>query len=275
MDVAILGCGPAGLMAAHAAVLARHRPVIYSRKQKSKMFGAMYLHKPIPSLLTSGGYVLLINVIKSGTKEGYAYNVYGDREHEVSWDSIESPTTAGFDLRATYDELWDRYVGLIEEWELGARQMVSLINSYPLVLSTIPAPALCQTPRMHEFEGQPIWVMHGDGSMNLIPGVNDGNMMYYNGYEHDGSGPTGTYGFDWYRFSQINRYQAWEYSREPHPTDMTDGMKIDTGVKPQQTNCDCWLNYNNYHRLGRFGKWQRGILTHHAFDEAKEILDAL
>ena len=51
MIVAILGCGPTGLVAAHACAM-KHIPfVIFSKKRKSFLFGSQYLHEPIPGVI--------------------------------------------------------------------------------------------------------------------------------------------------------------------------------------------------------------------------------
>jgi len=51
MRIAVLGCGPAGLMSAHAAMVATESEAdlaIFSTKRKSPLYGAQYLHQPIP-----------------------------------------------------------------------------------------------------------------------------------------------------------------------------------------------------------------------------------
>jgi hypothetical protein len=73
----------------------------------------------------------------------------------------------------------------------------------------------------------------------------------------------------WYRYSQIREYQAWEYTRQPGEV---QGYKITRGIKPISTNCDCWESYDNFHRIGRFGKWTKGVLVHHAYHETLETL---
>jgi hypothetical protein len=269
MKVAILGCGPAGLLAAHAVARAGHEPNVYSHKVKSQMFGAMYLHRAIPGI-TSDNPELEIRVIKSGTREGYANKVYGDPSAPVSWDLFEPGVVPGWDLAKAYDKLWEMYEHTIVSEDVTPYLADLKTKVYPLVFSTVPLTTLCREPRaMHEFTKQDIWVLHGPGD-HLILGVNDNNMMYYSGDDPLGKlspliGPT------WYRFSQINKYQAWEYASDPQldPDEVMDGMTISTGIKPLTNNCDC---HPEIVRLGRFGKWQKGVLTHHAFEEAQNAL---
>ena len=50
MNVAVLGCGPAGLIAAWAAEQAGADVQIYSKKVQSIIPGSQYLHGPIPGV---------------------------------------------------------------------------------------------------------------------------------------------------------------------------------------------------------------------------------
>src|SRR4051812_13279456 len=281
-QVAVLGSGPAGLLAALAVKHAGQDPIIFAKGEKSAMFGAMYLHRAIPGIHEQDHPDFDIDVMKVGSKEGYAYNVYGDRDAPCSWEQFESGYTPGWDLRKTYDFLWDEMLPKIRVFELNAQHIGSICANYPLVLSTMPAPAYCV--QGHTFEKQDIWVVHGEGT-HLIEDVNDGNIMYYNGIPHDGSFRAQvdedidsdedhqyTIGHDWYRFSQINRYQAWEFPREPNgeweggsSPPLASGRTLSEGIKPLRNNCTCFTGYKSFVRLGRFGQWRKGVLTHHAY----------
>jgi hypothetical protein len=275
-------------LAALATEQAGHDPIIFSKDNfKSPMFGAMYLHEAIPGLNDPLVPDFEIDVIKVGSREGYAYNVYRNREAPCSWDVISPGPTPAWDLAAAYSKLWERYLPNIREYQIGPSDMGVIANNYPVVFSSIPAPAICN--KQHEFLSQDIWVIHGP-HINPIEGVNDGNMMYYNGVPWDGSfaamtddytsndghgyGPTYMRGHDWYRFSQINGYQAWEYSR-PETVAEDNPRTLSTGKKPLATTCHCWEQYPSFYRIGRFGTWRKGVLTHHAYREAQEVLRAL
>lgn len=293
-EVAILGSGPAGLFAALAAEQSGLKPVIFSEGQKSEMFGAMYLHRAIPGLSDPVTPDFDINIIKNGTSEGYAYNVYGSQTHSCSWDSIGESIAPAWDLKAHYDLLWDRYEKSIRRHKISPLNVGSICNNYRLVLCSIPAPAICD--RAHRFEAQDIWIIHGRGD-HLLPGINDDNMMYYNGVPWDGSfqvisndiksddehghGATFMRGHEWYRFSQINKYQAWEYSRKPDwQWEEEEGITgydrhMSEGQKPLWTSCNCWMEYKSFNRIGRFGTWQKGVLTHHAYEQTLELCRAL
>lgn len=272
-QVAILGSGPAGLLAALACEQNGQEPVIFSKGDKSPMFGAMYLHEPIPGLT---GDILepdsTISVIKQGTREGYAENVYGDPNAPCSWDSIPGGDTPAWNLHKAYDKLWERYGPTIRRQTLDADSATVISRGFKLTLCSVPAPVICFRPYTHRFEKQSIWVVHGPGKA-LIKDVNDHDIMYYNGTTiRDG-------GFHWYRFSQINQYQAWEYSY-PHEDHLTEeeanwGRELSEGIKPLTTTCNCFIDNPRFVRIGRFGKWTKGVLTHHAYADATEAIRAL
>jgi hypothetical protein len=252
MRVAILGCGPAGLMAAHAVVRAGHTPHIYSKKVKSKMFGAMYLHRSLPDI-TSEEADFIMSIMKAGTAGEYAEKVYGDPEAPVSWDKFEAGYSPAWDLSLAYDELWGRYHAMIRDETLDIDYIAQLETEYDIVISSIPATSLCLGG--HEFRSQHIWVQHGEDYRPLGPDY----IMYYMG------DPT----VDWYRFSRIGHYSSWEYSRKPEDGVDTDKFVLSWGKKPLETDCDC---FPDIMRVGRFGRWEKGILTHHAFEEVEIAL---
>jgi hypothetical protein len=262
MNVAILGCGPSGLLAARAADVRGHKVDLYSRKVKSEINGAMFMHASIPGI-SDVAPEFMIDIIKSGVREGYAENVYGDPSHPVSWDKFEGGPFPAWDLRAAYDKLWERWEGRILSIEITQAILLSLIETYDKVISTVPANAICALPDVHRFDSQRIWIERMEGG--LIERVNDDNLMYYNGYTRDGK--YGMIGPPWYRYCQINGLRSWEYARPPSGDSIADSMV--EGYKPTGTNCDCWPQIM---KLGRFGAWQKQVLTHHVYEAAYHAL---
>src|SRR5262245_15995908 len=85
--VVVLGCGPAGLLAAHAASLYGCDVRILSIRQPSIISGAQFLHEHIPGVTGDiDGHVLFM---KAGTAGGYAKKVYGNSRIPTSWDLWE------------------------------------------------------------------------------------------------------------------------------------------------------------------------------------------
>lgn len=244
MRVAILGCGPAGLFAAHAAVYMGHEPFIYSVKQKSSIPGAVYLHHQIPEV-TGKDPDGVVTFRREGTRDGYAVKVYGNAAAPVSWDTFPSGRYSAWSMMAAYDQLWDLYGSSVIDGRLDADLLDGLEQSYPLVISSIPARALCENT-YHFFNGQQVWITN-----EPVEGCRD-NEIIYNGYEP----------VPWYRTSRIFGYGATEY-----PSAVTGAF---TGAKPTGTNCDC---HPGIKRVGRFGQWRKGVLVHHAYQQAAELID--
>src|SRR4249920_625426 len=158
--VVILGCGPAGLAAATAVVSSGREAVIISNTdQPSRIYGCQYLHAPVPGYVSVGH--VRVSYRLTGTAEQYRRKVYGDSWHgKVSPEDFAGDHDA-WDIRETYERMWkdlitDQQVGLIVTRVLKGR--IPLIHSlHPeLVVSTIPAQALCYQPK-HEFGTYTIW----------------------------------------------------------------------------------------------------------------------
>lgn len=253
MRVVIFGCGPAGLVAAHAAALAGHEIRIASKGAvMSEPGGAQYLHAPIDGLSASLSPEDKITVLKSGTAEGYAMKVYGDPYHPVSWDRYERhESVSAWDLRAAYRRAVDLYGDGVEDVDIDAMNWQEVADGADLVVSTIPRPVLCQYPELHMFE-------YGRIRTESTPTATGagGWYIHYNGAPEDG----------WYRRSAIFGWAATEWhADEPG----SPGSKIIR--KPTRHTCDC----NNVRWLlqtGRYGRWSKNILIDDVWDEVRRAM---
>ena len=260
MKVAVLGCGPTGMIAAHAAATLGHDVAIISRRLYSATFGAMYLHIPIPGI-SPDKPEMEIKVVKLGTREGYAENVYNDRNAEVSWDKFNDGPTPGWDLALAYEKLWRKYESRIIDVNITGSKIAQVVDEYDIVFSTIPQNSICED-WSHKFESVEICVLHGPNKQ-----AGEANVMYYNGLTPNGLG-------SWYRYSLIRGYQSWEYSALHTPAYILhryprDGITFTHGIKPLSTNCMC---HPEIWRLGRFGKWNKHTFTHHGYEEVSNAL---
>lgn len=260
--VHILGCGPAGLAAAHAATLAGYDVRIFSRARKSHMFGAQYLHKAIPGI--DCGRPVEVKYTLRGTVEKYRRKVYG-----IDYDGDVSPGTLpenhmAWDIRRAYDSLWDAYGHDIEfdgnitpAWMWANRFMRPMISS-------IPKRSLCLGHPTCGFQSVGIWAAgeapeRGVRFGRFIDGVEvpDGTVLC----NADGE-PS------WYRASRIFGHATIEWSWNDGPT-----AAVPAAVeKPISNTCDCWPDVL---RVGRYGKWTKGILVHHAFEETQKWIQSL
>lgn len=243
--VVILGAGPAGLLAAHAVALAGREPVIFSAPEpltneplKSQVGAATYLHSAIPDL-TSAEPDDSITFEKIGTRAGYALKVYGDKDARCSWEKFHG-THPAWALQPAYDDLWVRYSDRIVPQQVNAALVRDMIDSFPLVISTIHAMAICEAG--HSFPSRPIWVT--DESLEMPD-----QMILYDGR-------VGTVG-DRYRSSRVFGCDSTEYARE------VPGSR--SGIKVQPTDCDCFAG--DVVRAGRWGEWKPGVLVDHAFQK--------
>lgn len=253
MKVAILGCGPAGLLAAYAAELHGHAPIVFSRKVKSVMPGAQYIHAAIPGLTYNE---VAIKYAKLGTREGYAQKVYGSPDAPCSWDAFPEGVVPGYDMVAAYDALWDRYKPIVLDGLVDHELLAMVQQKYDMVFSAVPAPLLCYGDCF--FRSQTIWVAktHRD----ICEQLGD-PCIIYNGQESD----------LYYRTSLLNGVGATEYS-DASLNVVRRGELVPPLVraqKPLDNNCRCRPNII---RIGRFGQWKKGVLVHDAFKEACDAL---
>lgn len=257
MKIAVLGCGPAGLMAVHGvrAVRPEADVAIFSKARKSHMFGAQYLHEPIPGLearKTTVDYQL------RGSMDDYRRKVYGPK-----WDGKVSPDDYigehdAWNIRDAYDQLWSLYGDWVNDVQIDPAGVRALYDDhkFDLVVNTIPLDILCH--RGHSFGAVEI-VAAGDAPEHGVKV----SSMYHCPYDtvvcNGESAPS------WYRMSRIFDYTTVEWP---------GGLKVPVNsaanvVKPTFNNCDCWPDML---KVGRYGSWTKGVLSHEAFFKVKEAL---
>jgi len=250
MKVAILGAGPSGLLTAWAVERSGHEPVIYGRRHKSVVSPSMFLMKEIPGLSL---VEFNLDIEVRGTAEGYAKRVYRNGEMQVSLSTLLPGQHKVWGLREAYDRLWSIYQSSIVVKTIGYQDLSGIANSHELTLCTLPAPDLCV--QAHEFKSVDTFLVRAPAEDESFGRP----RMIYNGMNGDAQ----TAVWNWYRYSSIRGVETWEY------THLVPGHQT-TGVKPIGNNCDCWeqLNGGRFRRVGRFGKWQHGVMMHHAFEDA-------
>lgn len=252
MKVLVFGCGPAGLLAAHAASFAGSEVTIVSVKQKSPLYGCQYLHGPIPGLQTE---TETVHYRLEGTSEDYRAKQYGG----MYLPAPPSPAALGdnhpaWDIRSAYDQLWDLYQGSILDYQVQAGDVRTIVDHYGagLVVSSVPAPVFCQRPQEHSFASVQSWAM-GDAPQlgQTVPVPCPEFTVLCNG----------TKDVSYYRVSNVFGYKTAEWPghlRKP-PIEGVVGFH-----KPVSTNCDC---NPDIMRVGRYGTFTKGVLSHEAFND--------
>ncbi len=268
-SVAILGCGPAGLLAAHAARwsgVPLEQIHIFSRPVKSTLYGAQYLHKEIDGLILDPPAILEYKL--EGYLLGYRSKVYGLDEVEFVSPELylEGEEYLAWNLRQAYDFLWDMYCDRIVNLTLGEADVFPTVRSitgrYDLVLNTIPRKILCQAKGRslkHDFGMAKIWAVGDAPDLGILAPVRPPRDTVIMNGDPDTR---------WYRASNIYDHVTVEWPGGVKPP--LEG--IQEVKKPTHTNCDCWTD--ELCHLGRYGKWDKSQLTHHAFFEAMELLEA-
>lgn len=261
-NVAILGCGPAGLMAAQAAEACGYEPIIFSKLEKSKLGGAQFLHMSIADI-NDARPDAFITYRTIGDAESYQRKVYGDSSvpfvsFSGIWDGKEQPA---WNLVKTYTRLWEKFIDHIHPTSIDTSFVEGLVNNkqtFRHIFSTVPIISLCAARagllnEVHHFTSQEI-LIHTDPYIEDI----EDNTIIYNG-DPDRS---------WYRASRIFGVNGCEWS--------TNGTRplvapLITDHKPISTTCTCWPDVV---RLGRRGTWRKGILTHDAYLETMKVLSS-
>jgi hypothetical protein len=245
--VVVLGCGPAGLLAAHAASLHGCDVHILSLKQPSFINGAQFLHEGIPGVTKEpDGHVLFT---KTGSRDGYARKVYGSAKMPVSWDLWENAVSRpAWSMQKSYSLLWKMYVRGIKHFPVNSIEDIEAAEQIgaDLYITSLPATSMCYNNE-HIFESVPMYV-----SRRFDAPIPE-NTIIYNGHVD----------VPWHRASSLFGHRSMEFSRRPM------GVNALVGTKPTAHNCDCnphWM------RVGRFGRWKRGVLVHHAFNEVTRAL---
>lgn len=248
-------------MAAHAAELSGWEVTIFSRKQKSPLYGAQYLHQPIPGL--ECGDPKMVRYALFGTPEMYRRKVYG-----TTWDGTVSPedfmeSHSAWDLRAAYDHMWSEYQEQIIDCDLGPRWATNprqfFGGKFDLIISTVPRTTW--DDNWCNFERTYIWAL-GDTE---IPRVNwhrpDPYTVICNGYTD----------VQWYRISNIFGYCTMEWPRwwnAPYASVTPPVPGASLVAKPLEYTGNAAPDFIH---LGRYAQWTKGVLTSDVFYNAMKV----
>jgi hypothetical protein len=267
MQIAVLGSGPAGLAAVHAAVLAgykRESITVISSGWPSKLYGAQYLHAPIPEVSPNSSIHVAYRL--QGTSVEYRSKVYsGSYDGTVSPEDLEAEHDA-WDIRQTYRNLWGMYEDLIKVGHITQLSAAGLKAGFDFVISTIPANELCMERMggadqymVHWFQARSIWAAGDAPELGIrIPyrQCPDATVMC-NGESEP----------SWYRLSNVFGHSTVEWPGTIGQVPIAAAQVM----KPVRTNCDCHIS-ERWIRIGRYGAWDKMQLVHSAFNKVYDRL---
>ena len=255
MKVAILGCGPAGLLAAHACSSWADEVEIYTKDAvPSYISGAQYLHSSIP-LLTSKSPFAMIKYVRFGTKEGYASKIYGSEDAPSSWDKFPDEVPA-WPLQEYYDLLWDRWRKNMRELDVDEFRIKDLAGEYDYVFSSVPLPSIMPGGT---FTTERVWIS------NKPSRATDPMTIVYNGFQTE----------SWYRRSNLFGHESIECPQSAKAEELAflgEGWVL---VRKPVACTQQQILPSNVELIGRYGRWEKGQLVDHVYKQVWEFFNAM
>lgn len=255
--IAVLGSGPSGLLAAFAVFLSGRKIVIISNGGQSQIGGAQYLHRSIP-FVTSEEPDAELTYRVVGDSYNYAKKAYGpslvEKPPFLSFDHVQDGLTVpAWNLRGTYLRLWGLMQSHIVYGRVSNSSLMEDLKDFDLVISSIPRRHICSKPDAHSFVRRGI-LIYPECPLN----DKSDNTIWYDG----------TPDHSWYRASRIFGTGSMEWGEGVKPP-FPSLVRV---AKPVSTTCDCWDDSEKVILVGRYGKWKKGELTHHAYEVASDEL---
>jgi hypothetical protein len=231
MRVIVIGCGPAGLAAAHAAVGLGADVTVMAPKDKTPQRGPLLIQRPIPGINTDHPDGTVHQIVVGGSILDYRYKLYGDVNISINGDILQ-PHYHAWRHAETYDRLWEKYCHLIEDVHVKRSELVTIHEEADLVVNTAPAKFLCWREPAHTFTEARVYIT----PYCTYPNQPDNTIIF----NADPNVP-------WVRSSRIFGNEVTEWTEEQAPS---SSRLI---KKPISTDCNC---YPRVLRTGRFGAWR-------------------
>lgn len=259
MKIAILGAGPSGMMAAHAASQCGHYVDIFDADpdRSRRNSGVYFLHDDCDLLLDRVEIKQIVLGAKGRSPEQisdlYSLKVYGTSSisKKVSvLQARDTPIVVGYNSQQAITRLWDLYGKQVKTLKIeNLNHALSLFETYEKVISTIPARILYPGK---EYRSVGTWIKVGTAPA-------DEAFLFYNINPH----------CKWYRCSAMFGTFIQEYgigfNPEPRPGyDYKQVIKvIGDGIRS---------DVDNLFLTGRYGAWNKKMLTHDAYYETLKWL---
>lgn len=261
MEIGVIGCGPAGLMAAHAATQNGHNVTIFSKRlEKSHLYGSQYLHEQIPGIYC-GQPAAVEYALVGGDLAQYRQKVYGEK-----WDGDVSPGTLdqfhkAWDIRTAYDNLWTLHHGRIVHLNLDQRgdENLRVINAIgekldlAMIISSVPRTVWDADDS--NFRSSEVWAIGDAPAENRLCPIQPARD---NRIVCDASEGTG-----WYRLSKVFGHTTAEFPLRRKPP-IPGVAKVLKPLDHRSTKGDFMVH------VGRYGEWRKGVLSTDAYKKALE-----
>ena len=256
--VAVLGCGPAGLTAAHVAIELGHDVTIISRKEKSRLYGAQYLHHPVlPERESIRSAIVQYEL--NGHPDAYRLKVYPEGYSGPVSPELLPKFHPAWDIRKTYDILWLTYNSLIDNTTITPDWPSSPeIAAYDEIISTIPRRVWAKTDQEREqFQTERIWAIGDAPDLDQRAPFrpHSDNVVLLDG----------TPDVSWYRLSQVFGHATIEWPGHLRRPPINGVVSVRKPLSTTHRGPDFTF-------MGRYGKWQKGELTSDVFEQTKELL---
>lgn len=244
MKIAVIGGGLVGRLAAWAVMQSGHSPVIFDRMDTAVTpRGFVFLHDPCGLPMKAE----TIHILEQGTAEAYAEKVYDGRltGKQVSFGKYAG-VREGYQPAEALAMLNGLQHGMVkdrnfENWD----EILELRENFERVIFTLPINRF--------FEGRWLSRRGSVASFKLDEGEVLKNFCVYN------SNPD----IPWHRAGSMFGYAFYEY-----PVVISGHQPI---VKVQPGG-SLLPSVERVLFTGRFGRWNKDILSHHAYEQVLEWL---
>lgn len=241
MKVIVVGAGPAGLAAAHAANAFHCETVVYAPYAKTPQLGPLLLQRPIPGISTGHPDGTIYQRVIGGSILDYRDKVYHDINVNINGDILQDHYHA-WDHRIAYEGLWVKYHHLIQDRLVQPSELRHMDEEADLVISTANASTMClDGGHTHAFVTARVAIT----PIASYPMQPDNTIIFNGGDE-----------YKWVRSSRVFGTEVTEWPMEHAPA---NGRVIN---KPISTDCDC---FPNILRTGRFGAWRNEVWVDTAY----------
>jgi thymidylate synthase (FAD) len=246
--VVVIGAGPAGLAAAHAAVGLGADVRIFAPKVRTPQRGPIMLQRPIPGITNDHPDGYIKQIVIGGSILDYRYKLYGDVNININGNILQ-PGYDAWKIDPAYDKLWDMYESLIIPVRVTSKHLQLMHNECDLVVSTAPLNMMCTMPEYHDFRYMYVAIT-SESSYTDQPD----NTIIFNASGEEG----------WVRSSIVFGIESTEW---PYSSAYPNGAYLIR--KPISHKCNC---FPRVLLTGRFGKFKNETWIDTAYYDTREAI---